>query len=524
MQLAEHTSTEPAAAVSAETKPEHAEPKHNQSQQENSDWCLRVSQVAKTYRVFDSPAQRLKDLLGLAGSHQDVLALKPLSFGVKRGETVAIVGANGSGKSTLLQMICGTLTPSAGDIKRQGRIAALLELGAGFNNDFSGLDNVYLNASINGLNRARVDAILPDILRFADIGDYIHQPVSTYSSGMYVRLAFAVAIHVDPELLIIDEALSVGDEAFQRKCFARLRELQAKGMSILFVSHAAESVVSLCDRALVLDKGDLLFDGQPRQAIALYQKLLYARPEQRQAVREEILTAEKVALSDKGSHTLAKDSAKEPSTVPEQPTAEASHSHKKTARVQPAATSANKAICKMLLQADTLGEQVITPHRFDFVPSMLPESTDYQENGAHIKQVMLLDQSGQQVNILHKGRRYRYCYQVDFSEAAENIFCGMQIKRLDGIALGGMVTAPLNQLSGLNAESGQHFKVEFEFVARLNAGSYFMNAGVYGGHNQQEGFLARKLDALMFKVLPQNDECATGSIDFGATPKLSVNN
>lgn len=518
MQLAEQADT-------AQTKAEYAADNQVERPPAAATWCLRVNQVAKTYRVFDSPAQRLKDLLGLAGQHQDVLALKPLSFKVKRGETVAIVGANGSGKSTLLQVICGTLTPSAGTIERCARIAALLELGAGFNPEFSGLDNVYLNASINGLNRTRVDEVLPDILRFADIGDYIHQPVSTYSSGMYVRLAFAVAIHVDPELLIIDEALSVGDEAFQRKCFARLRELQAKGVSILFVSHAAESVVSLCDRALVLDKGELLFDGQPRQAVALYQKLLYARPEQRQAVREEILTAKKIVVSGKESSPLAETSvenladmpAKEPAHT--QPTADASRSHTNTALV-----SARQAGSKVVLQADTQDEQVITPHRFDFVPSMVPESTDYQENGAHIKQVILLDDSGQQVNILHKGRRYRYCYQVDFSEAAQHIFCGMQIKRLDGIALGGMITAPLNQLSNLHAHAGQYFKVEFEFVARLNAGSYFMNAGVYGGHNQQEGFLARKVDALMFKVLPQPDECATGSIDFGAAAKLTVNN
>ena len=496
----------------------------------NDDWCLRVEQLAKTYQVFDSPAQRLKDLLGLTGRHQNITALKPLSFKVNRGETVAIVGANGSGKSTLLQLICGTLTASQGTVQRHGRIAALLELGAGFNGDFSGLDNVYLNASINGLSRERVNAILPDILRFADIGDYIYQPVSTYSSGMYVRLAFAVAIHVDPELLIIDEALSVGDEAFQRKCFARLRELQAQGVSILFVSHAAESVVSLCDRAIMLDHGDLLFDGPPSQAIALYQKLLYARPEQRQAVRDEILAVQESPATGPERTLFVTPSA------PTEP--DCANYHETTlvqqqAIAQPAISTVAGAKkmtdqlgTHMALQAASAHESasVITPHRFDFVPSMMPESTDYQENGAHINQVMLLDEKNQQVNILHKGRRYRYCYQVDFSAAAENIFCGMQIKRLDGIALGGMVTAPLNQLSQLHTKAGQHFTVEFEFVARLNAGTYFMNAGVYGGHNQQEGFLARKVDALMFKVLPQADECTTGTIDFAAATRITVNN
>ncbi|WP_279485868.1 ABC transporter ATP-binding protein [Aeromonas veronii] len=250
--------------------------------------CLQVINVSKTYRVFDTPSQRLKDLIGLNGRHQDVVALQNTSFSLVHGETVAIVGANGSGKSTLLQLICGTLTPSTGTIKRHGRIAALLELGAGFNPEFTGLENVFLNASINGLTQEQTEAILPDILAFADIGEHVYQPVKTYSSGMYVRLAFAVAIHVEPDILIIDEALAVGDEAFQRKCFARLRDLQSRGVSILFVSHSAESVVSLCDRALLLDHGQLLLDGPPRQVVAQYQKLLYARPEQREQVRAEI--------------------------------------------------------------------------------------------------------------------------------------------------------------------------------------------------------------------------------------------
>jgi len=191
-----------------------------------------------------------------------------------RGETVGIVGRNGSGKSTLLQIICGTLQPTAGDVNVNGRVAALLELGAGFNPDFTGRENVYLNGAIIGLSREEIDAEFEKIERFADIGQFINQPTKSYSSGMYVRLAFSVAIHANPDILIIDEALSVGDEAFQRKCFARIEQMQAKGTTILFVSHSAQAVIELCDRAVLLDAGEILLTGTPKQVVGQYQRLM----------------------------------------------------------------------------------------------------------------------------------------------------------------------------------------------------------------------------------------------------------
>lgn len=433
--------------------------------------CLQVINVSKTYRVFDTPSQRLKDLIGLNGRHQDVVALQNTSFSLVHGETVAIVGANGSGKSTLLQLICGTLTPSTGTIKRHGRIAALLELGAGFNPEFTGLENVFLNASINGLTQEQTEAILPDILAFADIGEHVYQPVKTYSSGMYVRLAFAVAIHVEPDILIIDEALAVGDEAFQRKCFARLRDLQSRGVSILFVSHSAESVVSLCDRALLLDHGQLLLDGPPRQVVAQYQKLLYARPEQREQVRAEIRN-EGIAP-------------------------------------QPVVVSASEPAFSS------------TPYHPDFfVAGLEGDETDYVENGAVISSPMLLDSDGYRVNLVHKGAEYRYCYQVKFLHAARDVFCSTLLKRVDGVAIGGMCSSPPGQLSGWHVSAQSHIRVEFRFRVSLNAGTYFFNAGVQGAALYEHGFLARKLDALMFKVLPTADECSTGNVDFGLVCKI----
>ncbi|ENY72786.1 ABC transporter ATP-binding protein [Aeromonas diversa CDC 2478-85] len=428
---------------------------------------LLVQDVAKTYRVYDSPQQRLKDLVGLSGRHQSVEALLPLSFRLAAGETVAIIGANGSGKSTLLQLICGTLTPSGGTITRHGRIAALLELGAGFNPEFSGIENIFLNASINGMSRADTESLLPRILEFADIGEHVHQPVKTYSSGMYVRLAFAVAIHVEPDILIIDEALAVGDEAFQRKCFARLREMQSQGVSILFVSHSAESVVSLCDRALLLDHGQLLFDGEPKQAVGLYQKLLYARPEQRDEVRQGIL-----------AQSAAPTMAPEPEPASE---AEADH-----------------------------------PLHPDFyIEGLVAQSTDYVENGASIEEPFLLDEQGFRVNLLHKGKRYRYRFAVRLHQDVDNFFYGTLIKRVDGVSIGGVSSAPPQQASGVSLPAGSRLTVECEFELSLNAGTYFMNAGVYGDTDQYSGFLARKLDALVFKVLPNPAETATSYVDLG---------
>ena len=221
------------------------------------EWVIEANGLGKRFMLFDSPQDRLKQLLWGRWRHysQEFWALKDVSFEIGRGEVVGLVGRNGAGKSTLLQMVCGTLTPNAGSLKVRGRVAALLELGAGFSPDFSGLENVYMNASILGLNRAAVDARLDDILAFADIGTFIRQPVKTYSSGMFMRLAFAVATSVSPDILVIDEALSVGDGAFARKSFDRIMDLKDQGATILFCSHAMYHVQALCSRAIWIEGG-----------------------------------------------------------------------------------------------------------------------------------------------------------------------------------------------------------------------------------------------------------------------------
>jgi lipopolysaccharide transport system ATP-binding protein len=228
--------------------------------------------VSKSYAIYDAPGDRLKELLSLnrLKRHQDFWALHEVSFEVKRGETFCIVGENGSGKSTLLQMVAGILHPTSGTVDIHGRVSALLELGAGFNPEFSGRDNVYLNGSILGLTTRQIDQRYKDIAAFAEIGNFIDQPVKTYSSGMVVRLAFAVAINVDPEILLVDEALAVGDIYFRQRCMRKVHELRQRGITILFVSHAVSDVKAIGDRVLWLDHGRMIDVGEPDRVVSKY--------------------------------------------------------------------------------------------------------------------------------------------------------------------------------------------------------------------------------------------------------------
>ncbi|HEY6231196.1 MAG TPA: ABC transporter ATP-binding protein, partial [Pyrinomonadaceae bacterium] len=241
--------------------------------------ALRVERVSKQYRIYERPGDRLKESLtrGRLRRHREFWALRDVDFQIEAGTTVGIVGPNGCGKSTLLQIISGTLTPTHGDVWHEGRIAALLELGAGFDPEFTGVENVYMNAGLLGLTRRETDALFPAIERFAEIGQFLYQPVKSYSSGMYVRLAFAIAASVDPDILIIDEALAVGDAVFQHRCLRRIKELHERGTTVLFVSHDAAAVRALCSRALLLKAGRLLADGKPAEVLNQYQKIIMER-------------------------------------------------------------------------------------------------------------------------------------------------------------------------------------------------------------------------------------------------------
>src|SRR5437870_5498617 len=241
--------------------------------------ALRVEGVSKLYRIYDRPGHRLSEMLtrGHWKRHREFWALRNISFEIEPGTTTGIIGPNGSGKSTLLQIITGTLEATHGNVWHEGRVAALLELGAGFNPEFTGIENTFMNASLMGFSRKETENLLPEIERFAEIGPFLYQPVKTYSSGMYVRLAFSISIAAAPNILIIDEALAVGDAVFQHRCMRRLKQMQESGVTIFFVSHDPGAVRALCSRAILLNAGEIVADGKPQDVLSRYQKLIMAR-------------------------------------------------------------------------------------------------------------------------------------------------------------------------------------------------------------------------------------------------------
>ncbi len=407
------------------------------------DIALSVDGVSKTYRLYNRPQDRLLQSFYRNRKHlfHEHEALKPVSLTVKRGETVGIVGANGSGKSTLLQIVCGTLTPTTGSVQVAGRISALLELGAGFNPEFSGRENVFLNASILGLSKEYIEARYDEIVRFSGLDSaHMEAAVKTYSSGMFVRLAFAVAIAVEPELLVVDEALAVGDEAFQRKCFARIRQLQENGTAILFVSHASQTIIDLCTRAVWFDAGDMMMQGAPKDIVAAYHKLIYAPASEQPSVRQELLSGKPSAA--RALVTSSDSRAKAP-------------------------------------------ESCIT----------------YPTNGGEITHPRLLDMQGMPVHHLEFGQEYELAYTVRLEYERSNLKFAMLFKTKTGVELtGALFHAPAHALPDFR--SSEEKEVRFRFVCRLLPGTYFCNCGLM---SQEEGstiFLHRIVDALQFQVLP----------------------
>lgn len=441
----------------------------------SSDCAIVVSQLNKKFQIYDKPRDRLLQMLSFGRKHyyREFPAVRDVSFTIEKGQTVGIVGRNGSGKSTLLQLICGTLNPSSGNITTYGRVAALLELGSGFNPEFSGRENVFMNAAVLGLTREETSARFEEIERFAEIGDFIDQPVKTYSSGMMVRLAFAVAINVDPQILIVDEALSVGDERFQRKCFARIEAIKSTGATILFVSHSGNTVIELCDRAILLDGGEKLAEGPPKFIVGQYQKLLYAPNEKVSALREEI-----------------KNSA------PEGPP-----------------TGAEWTFAENTSDFAQESEDYDLDEFFD--PNLLSKSTlSYESHGALISRAQIFNDAGDQVNCLKRGRIYHYRYTVEFELAASAVRFGMMIKSLGGVELGGSTSASRLQDALTSVSANSKIQVEFKFHCDLNPGTYFMNAGVVGLIEEGETYLHRLIDACMFRVLPVMENIATGPVSF----------
>lgn len=452
--------------------------------------AITINSLSKAYQIYDKPIDRLKQMIfpriqrmiGMRPRmyHREFWALKDVSFKVKKGETVGIVGHNGSGKSTLLQIICGTLNSTDGRVKTEGRIAALLELGSGFNPEFTGRENIYMNAAILGLSKDEIDARFEQIVSFADIGDFIEQPVKAFSSGMVLRLAFAVAINVDPEILIVDEALSVGDELFQRKCFARIESIRARGSTILFVSHSGSQIIEYCDRAVLLDSGELIFSGSPRDTVGVYQKLLYSSADSRGHVRAEIILKSNKFL---------------PSSV---------------SLGTPELVVTSKASMHLNIQET-------------YDPNLIPTSTvEFESHGPLIGIPSILTEDGRKVNGLIRGRKYRCCYRVNFSRAASGVRFGMAIKSTTGLTLAGALSASDHKSAICVISEGASFDVQFKFDCNLNPGLYFVNAGVFGMLNGVETVLHRRAEIIAFRVLPVGNNIETEIVSLSFQPFVSV--
>lgn len=261
---------------------------------EEKELAIHASQITKIYKLYNKPSDRMREALGLSRRklYKEHYALRGVDLSIRQGETVGIIGTNGSGKSTILKIITGVLNPTQGELSVNGRISALLELGAGFNMEYNGIENIYLNGTMMGFSEKEIDEKLADILEFADIGDYVYQPCKTYSSGMFVRLAFAVAINIEPEILIVDEALSVGDVFFQAKCYHKFDEFKKMGKTILFVSHDLSSIAKYCDRVVLLNKGIKLGEGNPREMIDAYKQVLVGQYPLPDEETDQVLAAE----------------------------------------------------------------------------------------------------------------------------------------------------------------------------------------------------------------------------------------
>jgi lipopolysaccharide transport system ATP-binding protein len=440
----------------------------------SSEVAIEVAGVGKCFRLYENPKDRLKELLvsrfshltGHSASHyyREFWAVSGVSFTVKKGETVGIIGRNGSGKSTLLQMICGTLTPTTGTTRAVGRVAALLELGSGFNPEFSGRDNVYLNAALLGLSKAEIDARYDDIVRFAEIGRFIDEPVKTYSSGMMVRLAFAVQSQIDPDILVVDEALAVGDARFQAKCFDRLDKLRASGTSILLVTHSSEQIVTHCDRALLMEAGQMLAIGSPRTVVNKYLDLLFSK---------------------------------------DKPASQATGPQVEANRGFPTPPELNDTAAPL--------EDV-----FHTRPNYSPNEYRWGDSAAKIVDFSLKAHGKSFPSMIENATLVSLSITVVPLENIENAVIGYTIKTKEGVTLFGSNTEsrPQNQ-SRLRLKKGEAVKATMEFENRLGPGDYFVSVGIASRQGDDVVPHDRRYDAIHLLVGP--DHRFHGLIDLDAS-------
>ena len=424
-----------------------SDPEADKREAMSTESAITISHLSKMYKLYSNPTDRLKEALGFSKQkkYTELYALNDVSFDVHKGETVGIIGTNGSGKSTILKIITGVLAPTSGEVKVNGRISALLELGAGFNMEYTGLENVYLNGTMIGFTREEIDARLNDILSFADIGDFINQPCKTYSSGMFVRLAFAVAINIDPEILIVDEALSVGDVFFQAKCYHKFEEFKRQGKTILFVSHDLGSISKYCDRVILLNKGVKRAEGRPQQMVDLYKKLL--------------VNLDDEAEGGKGGNQTSADGR-----------------------------SGTDALSNGEAEGLTGG-----------LP-MNPNTVSYGEKQAEIIQVMTMDANGVVTNSLEKNQPFTIKMKVRFTSPVNDPIFAYTIKTLRGTDVTGTNTmyedTPIRPM-----KPGDEIEITFRQDMNLQGGEYLISFGCTGFMGGEFRVFHRLYDILNITVI-----------------------
>lgn len=405
--------------------------------------AIKVDRVSKIYRLYDKPADRVRDALGFGKKkrYKEHFALNDVSFEIKRGESIGIIGTNGSGKSTILKIITGVLNPTGGEVTVDGRISALLELGAGFNMEYTGIENIYLNGTMCGFTREEVDERMQDILNFADIGDFVYQPCKTYSSGMFVRLAFAVAINIEPEILIVDEALSVGDVFFQAKCYKKFEEFKRMGKTILFVSHDLSSISKYCDRVILLNKGDKVAEGGPKEMVNLYKRFLVNQGEIGRTLQSGAQNASESAEASEGWKS----------------------------------------------------SYVINP-----------EVDEYGTGAASIIDFAVVDEDGKCTNSIIKGTTFQIKSKVRFLETVDNPIFTFTFKNIKGTAVTGSNTM-IEKVDIGTARPGEIYVACFEQEMSLQGGEYLLSISCTGYADGEFQVYHRLYDVINVTVISDKD-------------------
>jgi len=432
-----------------------------------SGMAISLKSVSKYYKLYDNPKDRIKEALSPFNKkyHKEFYALKNINLEVKKGEILGVVGRNGSGKSTLLKLICGVLSPSHGIVQVNGKISALLELGAGFNPEFTGYDNIYFYATILGLSKQEIDGKIDEIIAFADIGEFITQPIKTYSSGMKSKLGFAVAVHIDPEILILDEVLAVGDALFRRKCHAKMDEFFKAGKTIIFVSHDVNAVAERCTRAILLEDRQILLDKDPKEVSMYYQKLLFSTDRlETESIKEELLRLRFKA--DK------QGVPKENNILPDQ---------------------------------DKISENIDNSENSRkpfYVKGFVSETqVQYKNYDVEILNVRLntLD-DGEMVNHVIKNDHYNLTFDVEFNEELGLVKFGFLIKNEKGMIISGY-TLPGKKKPIQLVEAGSKYHLSARFIAALEPGVYYFDVGVTSDLKGEKDYVNMIHDVLCFKVL-----------------------